>query len=92
VDDLVSGILMGSYHTGGGGGPLIGGAAKHAFGFPWSGAFFGAILAAQGVAIAVLASVMPPEPPYEEDYSKLAPISGLLHLCPWSAGLQGLLV
>lgn len=35
VDDLVSGILMGSYHTGGGGGPLVGGAAKHAVGFPW---------------------------------------------------------
>jgi hypothetical protein len=32
---MVSGILMGSYHTGGGGGPLVGGAAKHAVGFPW---------------------------------------------------------
>lgn len=47
VDDLVSGILMGSYHSGGGGGPLIGGAAKHILGFPWSGAAFAVILAAQ---------------------------------------------
>jgi len=32
VDDLVSGVLMGSYHSGGGGGPLIGGACKHGLG------------------------------------------------------------
>ena len=47
VDDLVSGVLMGSYHSGGGGGPLIGGAMKHGLGFPWSGAVFAAIFAAQ---------------------------------------------
>lgn len=67
---------MGSYHTGGGGGPLVGGAAKHLFGFPWSGAAFAAILAAQGTAIAVLASIMPPEPKFGAHPEKLAPISG----------------
>jgi hypothetical protein len=77
VDDLVSGILMGSYHSGGGGGPLVGGAAKHLLGFPWSGAAFACILAFQGVVIAVLASLMPPEPKYvDEPPTKLPPISG----------------
>lgn len=77
VDDLVSGILMGSYHSGGGGGPLVGGAAKHLLGFPWSGAAFACILAFQGVVIAVLASLMPPEPKYvDEPPAKLPPISG----------------
>ena len=77
VDDLVSGVLMGSYHSGGGGGPLLGGAFKHALGFPWSGAVFAAVFAAQGIAIAVLATVMPPEPKYDEGlHEKLAPISG----------------
>ena len=47
VDDLVSGVLMGSYHSGGGGGPLIGGAMKHGLGFPWSGAVFAAVFAIQ---------------------------------------------
>ena len=47
MDDLVSGVLMGSYHSGGGGGPLIGGAMKHGLGFPWSGAVFAAIFATQ---------------------------------------------
>ncbi|KAK9905881.1 hypothetical protein WJX75_008082 [Coccomyxa subellipsoidea] len=76
VDDLVSGILMGSYHSGGGGGPLVGGAAKHLLGFPWSGAAFACILAFQGVVIAVLASLMPPEPKYvDEPPTKLPPIS-----------------
>ena len=77
VDDLVSGVLMGAYHSGGGGGPLIGGACKHGLGFPWSGAVFAAVFAAQGVAIAVLATVMPPEPKYDAGmYEKLPPISG----------------
>lgn len=77
VDDLVSGVLMGAYHSGGGGGPLVGGAFKHALGFPWSGALFAAAFAAQGIAIAVLATVMPPEPKYDEGlHEKLAPISG----------------
>ncbi len=77
IDDLVSGILMGSYHSGGGGGPLVGGAAKHLLGFPWSGALFAAILAVQGVVIAILAGVMPPEPKYEDEApGKLAPITG----------------
>ena len=77
MDDLVSGVLMGAYHSGGGGGPLIGGACKHGLGFPWSGAVFAAVFAAQGVAIAVLATVMPPEPKYDAGmYEKLAPISG----------------
>ncbi|CAL8472291.1 g11833 [Coccomyxa elongata] len=76
IDDLVSGILMGSYHSGGGGGPLVGGAAKHLLGFPWSGALFAAILAVQGVVIAILAGVMPPEPKYEDEApGKLAPIT-----------------
>ena len=79
VDDLVSGVLMGAYHSGGGGGPLIGGACKHGLGFPWSGAVFAAVFAAQGVAIAVLATFMPPEPKYDTGmYEKLQPISGAL--------------
>ena len=129
---------MGSYHSGGGGGPLIGGAMKHGLGFPWSGAVFAAIFATQvglctaklagpcslasaredpvqcmahvqsstvvlpmltkslkafwqenvgskfkhsnvqGVAIAILASVMPPEPKYDASvHEKLMPISGM---------------
>ena len=70
---------MGSYHSGGGGGPLLGGACKHGLGFPWSGAVFAAVFAAQGIAIAVLATVMPPEPKYDAGmYEKLQPISGEL--------------
>ncbi len=77
VDDLLSGALMGAYHTGGGSGPLIGGAAKHAVGFPWSGAVFAAILVAHGVAILILRGVMPPEPAFADlDTDKLAAISG----------------
>lgn len=82
VDDLVSGVLMGSYHSGGGGGPLLGGALKHGLGFPWSGAVFAAAFAVQGIAIAVLATVMPPEPKHDEGlYEKLAPISGASAAC-----------
>jgi len=46
-------------------------------GFPWSGAVFAAVFAAQGVAIAILATFMPPEPKFDESsHGKLASISG----------------
>lgn len=43
-----------------------------------SGAVFAAIMVAQGIAISVLAAVMPPEPKFvgPEEPEKLAPISG----------------
>ena len=56
MDDLVSGVLMGSYHSGGGGGPLIGGAMKHGLGFPWSGAVFAAVFAIQ---VGLLQALLP---------------------------------
>lgn len=51
LTDVVSGLLSGGFALGGGVGPLLGGLLADWFGFEWSAAAFGAMLAATGLAV-----------------------------------------